>query len=134
MLDRGARGRDGQGARDRVHGAMNVFGNAMAAAANVLSLDQQELRTSLQQGKSLAQIAAGRGISRDQLKAGMMAQLQTQIQQAQTTGRLNQEQASRLLQSLSQHIDQVIDRVGGQGPALNRGGPSGDRPGPRGPN
>ena len=100
-----------------------ALGDLLGAAATRLNISRNALMQELQGGKTLAQVATGHGVSRDQLKASLTTAAQTAIQQAVTGGRLNQTQAAQETANLSQRLDQLLDRTGPAG-----GGPRGQRP------
>ena len=86
-----------------------LFGDLWDAAAQKLGLTTDQLRTELQAGKSLAQIAEEKGESRDDLKAALVEAQRTPVQQAVEEGRLTQEQADRILANLENRVDRIID-------------------------
>jgi ribosomal protein S20 len=96
-------------------GARGVVFGILEAAAKVIGISQDEVKTGLQNGQSLTQIASGKGVGRDALKSGMQAELRAKVQEALAKGTINQAQADRLLQGLDQHLDGIIDRTGGGG-------------------
>ena len=112
----------GEGMQRLRAGMRNILGNVLESAAKVIGISEQDLRTSLQQGQSLAQIASTKGITRDQLKTSLSSELRTRIQTAQNNGTITSEQATRLLQSLNERIDQMIDHAGGQHDGMRSGG------------
>ena len=95
-----------------------------SAALKFLGVQPADLMSSLQSGKTLAQIATEKGKTRDDLKAYLTSQEKTRLASAVTDGKLTQAQADQRLADLSSRLDEMIDRTG---PA---GGPRGM--GPRG--
>jgi len=89
--------------------------------ADILGMTPQDLRTELQAGKSLAQVAEAKGISRDTLKAKLLEAHKTRIDAAVAAGKLTAEQAQKMTERANAQIDQMLDRTPGQ------------RPNPRGP-
>ena len=89
--------------------------------ADILGITPQELRTEMQAGKTLAQVAEAKGISRDTLKAKLLEAHKTRIDAAVAAGKLTSEQAQQMIERATANIDQMLDRTPGQ------------RPGPRGP-
>lgn len=115
-LPTGPRG-DGPGGRGR-HGA-RVSPEDTAA---VLGITVEQLRTQREAGKSLAQIAATKGISRADLVEGLVAKAEAQLEADVTAGRLTQAQADAARSALSARTTARVDRVGGPG---GGGGPHG---------
>jgi membrane peptidoglycan carboxypeptidase len=89
------------------HAAADVF----AAAAKTIGISTDELKQQLSQGQSLAGVAANHNVSRDQLKAGIMTEVNAQLQTAVANSNLTQEQADKLADGVSQRLDSVIDRT-----------------------
>jgi hypothetical protein len=88
------------------------------AAATYLGLTDDQLRTQLESGKTLAQIAnATSGKSADGLIAALVADAKKDIAAAVSAGRLTQAQADAITSDLQQH---VTDLVNG---SLPKGGP-----------
>jgi lambda repressor-like predicted transcriptional regulator len=89
--------------------------------ADILGMTPQELRTEMQAGKTLAQVAEAKGVSRDALKAKLLESHKTRIDAAVAAGQMTAEQAQQMTERANANIDQMLDRTPGQ------------RPGPRGP-
>lgn len=100
------------------------FGNDLATAAKALGITEAELRTALQGGKSLAQVAKDKSVSVDKVVAALVAEEKTRIAKEVTDGRLTQAEADKRLADLSARI---TERVNNTRPEHARG----DRPGPR---
>ncbi len=81
----------------------------VSATASVTGLTTQEVMTELQGGKSLAQIAEGKGKTADDVIKAARAQLDDQLKQAVTDGRLTQAQADAKLQQFDQTATQVMN-------------------------
>ena len=107
-----------------------IGGPDSAALTQFLGIQETALKTALQSGKSLAQVAQDNGKTRDALKAFLTTQAKTRIDKAVADGKLTQDQATKMLAAQATHLDQMIDRTGppagGRGPG-GRGGPSGER-------
>jgi len=80
----------------------------VSAAASVTGLTTQEVVTELQSGKSLAQIAEGKGKTADDVIQAARTQLDDLLKQAVTDGRLTQAQADAKLQQFDQTAAQVV--------------------------
>jgi AraC-like DNA-binding protein len=73
----------------------------LRAAADVLHVTPQELANEMRTtGKSLAQVAEEKGISRDELKSGILADVEKHLDKG--------------LERLQENIDSIIDRTPGQ--------------------
>jgi urease accessory protein UreF len=101
------------------------------ALAQFLGLTPQELGEQIRSGKSLAEVAQGKGKSRDDLKTFLTNQAKTRFSAAVTAGRLTQAQADQMLAKMTANLDTMIDHKGqpgkgprpgqNQGPARQRG-------------
>jgi hypothetical protein len=96
-------------------GVGRIMLNVFEAAAKVIGIDQSELRSSLQNGQSLAQIAEANGIGRGELASGMASELRARIQTALAEGTITQEMATRMIERLDERIEHLIDVTGGKG-------------------
>jgi len=91
------------------HGFGFGFGGA-EGAAEYLGLTQEELRTQLRDGKSLADIAkATNGKSVEGLKAALKAKLTERLDQAVKDGHLTQAQRDKIAADLDERIDDVVN-------------------------
>ena len=84
------------------------------AVADLLGMTPQELRTEFQAGKSLAQIAEARGVSRDTLKAKILETQKARLDAAVAAGRMTAEQAQQAAARMSANIDRMLDATPGQ--------------------
>jgi uncharacterized protein YidB (DUF937 family) len=103
-----------------------------------LGITPAQLKTELQGGKSLADVATAHGKTRDDLKAFLTTQATAQIDKAVSAGTLTQTQADQITSALSSHLDQIIDaKLGSMIPRSSSGGtpngPTSPRGGPRQP-
>jgi len=90
------------------------------AAAAFLGLTEDQLRTQLQSGKTLADVAKAQGKSVDGLIDALVAATKKDLDDAVADGRLTKAQADQILADMKQRI---TDRVNGKLPQFN------DRPG-----
>jgi hypothetical protein len=98
-------------------------GGDLAAAATYLGVTQADLLTSLQSGKTLAQVAgATSGKSIAGLIDALVAAEKTELAAAVTAGRLTQAQSDQIAAGLTAH---VTAEVNGTLPARGPGGPGG---------
>lgn len=94
-------------------------------AAKVIGISGDELRTQLQSGKSLAEVAKSHGVSEDTLVTRLVASAKSHLADAVKAGRLTQAQADRMTADLSARITRMVTstpRFGGPG---RHGGPDG---------
>ena len=89
---------------------MAALRNVMGAAAEAIGITEQQLFEGLRAGKSIAEIADEHDVDRDDLEDDILDSLTEAIDQAQTDGKITAEQAARLKNGLTEHIDQVLDR------------------------
>jgi len=98
------------------------------AAASYLGLTDAELRTKLESGKSLAEVAKAQGKSVDGLVQALVDSAKTKLNAAVAAGRLTQSQADSILAGLK---SRVTDFVNGAAPHFGpRNGFRGFRGGP----
>lgn len=95
--------------------------------AKILGITPQQLRTQLEAGKTLAQIAATKGISKADLIDKLVAAAKADIAADVKAGRLTQAQADKVSAGLEARITKRVDQVG-PGPRMGRhhDGPMGD--------
>ena len=79
------------------------------AAAAYLGLAPAELRTQLERGKTLAQIATDRGKSVDGLVDALVADAKTRLDQAVAAGRLTEAQEQAILADLKERISDLVN-------------------------
>ncbi|NIZ92261.1 hypothetical protein [Kineococcus rubinsiae] len=99
-------------------------GPDLATAATTLKLSEDDLRTALQGGKTLAQVAADQDVAVDDLVAALVDAEKARIATQVSDGDLTQAQADERLADLTQR---VTDRVNSAGRPGGRG-PAGDAP------
>ena len=97
------------------HGGPGHPGAPLAAASSYLGLSEAELRTELESGKTLAQIARAQGKSVDDLTAKLSAELTTKLDAAVDAGRLTQAQADEMLSRMTAHLGAMINGTAGPG-------------------
>ena len=83
-----------------------------ADVAKVLGITPAELRTQLEAGKTLAQIAAAEGMSKAALISGLVKAAEAELAQAVKAGRLTQAQADTIKGTLTARITEKVDKVG----------------------
>jgi hypothetical protein len=100
-------------------------GPGLDAAAKYLGVTEAQLRTELQNGTTLAQVAKAHGKTVDGLVNALVDEAKTHLDAAVKAGRLTQAEANEMLSDLK---DRITDFVNGRFPAP----PFGDRHGFRG--
>lgn len=96
--------------------------NDTAAAAAYIGTTEADLRTKLQAGQTLTQIATAAGKTRDGLIAAMVADGNTKIDAAVTAGTITAAQATVKKAALTAHVTADVDEThpaggpGGRGP------------------
>jgi hypothetical protein len=109
-------------------GGRHGFVHGLDAAASYLGLTEAQLRSRLESGKTLAEVAKAQGKSVDGLKDAMVKDAKTHLDAAVRSGRLSAAMEKQLLDGLEQHIDDLVngklpDRPGFRGPGFDRHGP-----------
>lgn len=107
-----ARGPGGLGGHGRPFGprGARLSPEATAAAAGVTV---EELRAGRRAGKSLAQIAAAKGVSKQTLVDRLVAAKKAELAADVKAGRLTQTQADALGKDLAARTTEQVDRTGG---------------------
>ena len=93
-----------------------------ALVSSTIGVDSATVKSRLQSGESLAQIA---GAKKDALIAALVADETKRIDAAVTAGTLTAAQATELKANLVAHVTDEVNAVGGKGPFGK--GPKGDR-------
>jgi len=102
-------------------GDRGVIGDSFAAAATYLGTSTADLRTKMQAGQTLAQIAAATaGKSRDGLVAALTADAKAKIAAAQAAGTITADQATQLGNGLADRIARLVDSTRPAGPGFGR--------------
>lgn len=99
------------------HGRHGGFGAGGQVVADALGIDVDTLRSELQAGKTIAEIAGEQGVDVQAVIDALVAEATERVGEAVTDGRLTQEEADARLADLTTRI---TDRV-------NNGGPLGER-------
>jgi len=97
----------------------------LAAAATALGLSPADLRTALQSGKSLAQVAQDKGVPVATLVDALVAREKTEIAKAVTDGRITQAQADTRLAGLTARVTERVSAVRPAGPGVDGAGHDG---------
>ena len=103
----------------RHHGPHGMHG--LAAAAEYLGLTEAQLRTQLESGKSLADVAKAQGKSVDGLRKALIADVKAKLDQAVKDGKITAAQADEMLARFEDHVDDLIAGVRPDGPGPGGG-------------
>jgi len=102
------------------------------AIASVLGLSADEVKAQLKAGKSLADLAEGKGVDVQKLIDAQAAAITQSINQAVTDGKLTQEQADKQLADVAKIAERIVNGKGfGEGRHHGKGfggGFGGERP------
>jgi hypothetical protein len=107
---RAARPERGPGGPGRRH-----FGNPEAVAA-AIGITADQLRTEVQAGKSLAQVAEAHGVAEQKVIDAIVADGKAHLDAEVAAGQLTQVQADRRLAELKLHVKDLVERVRPAGP------------------
>ncbi|WP_276354048.1 hypothetical protein [Cohnella caldifontis] len=117
LLD--AKGGVAAGKRDGVAGAEGFAQRDLSAAASALGMTVEDLKTALQAGKTLADVAKEKNVEVQTLIDAETAAIQAQIQQQVQDGKLTQDQADKRLARAADLADKFVNggffRGGGRG-------------------
>ena len=93
-------------------GDRGVIGDQLSVAATYLGTTTDDLRTKMQAGQTLAQIAAATsGKSRDGLIQALVAHETTEIDAAQTAGKITADQATQAKANLTTRVTEMVDNA-----------------------
>ncbi|MFW5437544.1 hypothetical protein [Paenibacillus apiarius] len=102
----GGKGRGGFGDKIWRHG------NMIKTTATVLNVDEASITASLKEGKTLAEIAEANGLSKEDYLQIIIAAETESINAEVTGGKVTQEQADKILSSLSERLTKQIEGTG----------------------
>ena len=83
--------------------------HGLEAAAKYLGMTEAALRTQLQNGKTLAQVAKDRNKSVDGLVTALVAEKKARIEQAVKDGHLTRAQADELVARMKEHVTAMVN-------------------------
>jgi len=85
------------------------LGASLDAAAKALGIDLDALRTELQSGKTLAEVATAHGVDVQQVIDALTADAKAKLDEAVTAGRITQEQADTRLSEMSTRLEDLVN-------------------------
>jgi hypothetical protein len=105
------------------HGGMDGMERpGLEAAAETLNLTEDELRSALRDGSSLAEIAEEQGVTLDDLVDALVAAVEQRLAEAVSDGRITQERADEITATLPDRVAEAVERTWEpRGPGRHRG-------------
>jgi hypothetical protein len=105
------------------HRGFGHFGfiGRLESAAGYIGITEAQLRTELESGKSLAQIAKAHGKSVDGLIDALVAAAKNKLDEAVSSGRLTKDQETEMLSVLKDRITSAVNSTHGPGEPHFRG-------------
>jgi len=124
-----ARGPHGEGGKGG-HGGKGGPGKFMTATlATTLKLTQEELKTQLHSGKSLADVAKAQSVDIADVKAALTSDFSAHLAEEVTSGEHTQAEADAKIAEFKTNLDTMVNRVGPAGGMKGEGrGPGGHGP------
>lgn len=107
LLQPGADLPDPHGRRE--HGARAPLERLISIAADTIGISATEVRTGLENGQSLTDIAAANGSGGDAIVQAAVDAAQQRLDQAVQNGRLSQNEADRMLDRLTETVTRLVD-------------------------
>jgi hypothetical protein len=108
-------------------GPGKVIGAGLDVVATTLGITEDEVRTALENGQSIADLAVSKGKTAQDVIDAIVAEATTRINTAVTDGKLTQERADELIANLTTGVTALVNRtqpLGGPGLGLpGFGGP-----------
>ena len=98
-----------QPATPKLRGRGHDKSSLISATASVTGLTADQVLAELRSGKSLAQIAQGKGKTADDIIKAARAEYQTALSQSVTSGRITQAQADARLAEFDQSAPQIVN-------------------------
>ena len=98
----------GGGKHQRPHGGLHGGGEALA---EFLGITVEELREARAGEQSLAQIAEENGVSRDDLIAFLVGQVEEKLAGKVEDGKIDQERADEMLAQLEERVEERVDSI-----------------------
>lgn len=113
-------GQEPMGDGDGDHGGRGPGGfGDLAAAATAIGVSEDELRTAVDGGQTIAQVAAAKGVSTDAVVAAMVAALKAHFEPEIASGEHTQAEVDQILAGATAQMTAVVN---GQQPAFGPGG------------
>jgi hypothetical protein len=100
--------------------------NLVSIAADELDMSLADLLTELQSGKSIAQVAADKGVDAQTIADAYLVQLKENLDESVAEGKITQKQADFALEQAGERVTDQLNKTWEEG---SRGFPGGGRPG-----
>ena len=84
----------------------------LAVAADALGMTEAELRTELEAGKSIAQVAEAKNVDIEKVIDALVAERKEHIAAHVAEGKLTQEQADKLLADVETRVTEMVNKTG----------------------
>ena len=94
------------------HHGHGPHGHGLSAAATALGMTAAELRTALEGGQTLAQVAQSKGVSVDTVVNAIVAEIKTKLNEQVAAGRLTQAQADDRLAEATERTKAFVNGEG----------------------
>jgi hypothetical protein len=104
-------------------------GPGLDAAAKALGIDASELRTDLQSGKTIADVAKDKGVDVQTVIAALVTDMQSHLADAVSNGRLTQAQADEMKANATERATALVNGERPDGPPPGMGAPGGSSSG-----
>ena len=101
---------DGQGPHRGMHRL------DLSVAASTIGVSEADLRSALQSGQSIADVANANGVDPQKVIDALVADAQQHLADDVTSGRLTQDQADQISADLATHITDAVNHAGLGGP------------------
>jgi Arc/MetJ-type ribon-helix-helix transcriptional regulator len=93
---------------DRPGPPLFLFGERLSSAAEYLGVTEAELRTKLNGGQTLAQIAKAQGKSVEGLEDAILKATKAKLDELVTEGELTEKEADEMYDRLQSHLDDLV--------------------------
>jgi hypothetical protein len=114
----------GMGAGGMARGGAPEWAGEQDAVAKLLDMTEDEIQAERQLGKSLAQIAAAKGVSEDTLIKTILRAKKDALAGLVKDGKLTEAQADAMIENMTDRVKTMVERTD-VGPAFGRGGARG---------
>lgn len=96
-----------------MHGGrgFGFFGGNLETVATALGVTEDEVRTALEDGTTIAELATSKGVDVQTVIDALVAEATTRIDQAVTDGKLTADEATELKAGLTERITQFVNET-----------------------